>query len=201
MSIVQLQMYRNALHVRAPTRQAKRPCMPDCGPKQTCRAAHHTPSHTHHTDVVLFSQQRHANHPVCLALHPPDRHPDCCLCLAAPPLGTRSPFLPHIHNHPQARVARSTPQVVAQAAATEVKAPAAASTTGPSEYDTFTLTTWLLKEEASGRIDNELATVISSIASACKQIASLVNRAGLSDLTGVAGVQNVQGATGPTTVL
>ena len=40
-----------------------------------------------------------------------------------------------------------------------------------------------------------------SIASACKQIASLVNRAGLSDLTGVAGVQNVQGAMGPTTVL
>jgi fructose-1,6-bisphosphatase I len=46
--------------------------------------------------------------------------------------------------------------------------------------------------EKQGTINNELAVVISSIAIACKQIASLVNRAGISNLTGVAGAQNVQ---------
>lgn len=44
----------------------------------------------------------------------------------------------------------------------------------------------------NGTIDGELATVISSVSLACKQIASLVNRAGISNLTGVAGNQNVQ---------
>ena len=44
-----------------------------------------------------------------------------------------------------------------------------------------------------GRVDIELATVISSIATACKQIASLVNRAGISNLTGLAGETNIQG--------
>ncbi|GFR44881.1 hypothetical protein Agub_g6225 [Astrephomene gubernaculifera] len=62
-----------------------------------------------------------------------------------------------------------------------------------SQYEIFTLTTWLLKEEMKGTIDGELATVISSVALACKQISSLVNRAGISNLTGVAGNQNVQG--------
>ena len=36
-------------------------------------------------------------------------------------------------------------------------------------------------------MDGELATVIASIALACKQIASLVNRAGISNLTGLDG--------------
>jgi len=62
-----------------------------------------------------------------------------------------------------------------------------------SEYEIFTLTTWLFKLEKEGTISNELAVVVSSIALACKQIASLVNRAGISNLTGVAGAQNVQG--------
>lgn len=62
-----------------------------------------------------------------------------------------------------------------------------------SDYEMQTLTTWLLKQEAEGNIDNELATVISSIGTACKQIGSLVNRAGISNLTGLAGEQNVQG--------
>lgn len=56
-----------------------------------------------------------------------------------------------------------------------------------------TLTTFLLKEEASGRIEPELAVVISSIALACKQIATLVARSGISNLTGLAGETNVQG--------
>jgi fructose-1,6-bisphosphatase I len=64
---------------------------------------------------------------------------------------------------------------------------------GDEDYSMSTLTTWLLKEEASGNVDSELATVISSIAVACKQIASLVNRSGISNLTGLAGVANIQG--------
>ena len=50
-----------------------------------------------------------------------------------------------------------------------------------------------LQEEQAGRIDNELAVVLSSIAVACKQIASMVNRAGISNLTGAAGAQNISG--------
>ena len=45
-------------------------------------------------------------------------------------------------------------------------------------------------------IDNELAAVISSIGTACKQIGSLVNRAGISNLTGLAGETNVQARAG-----
>lgn len=50
-----------------------------------------------------------------------------------------------------------------------------------------------VQEEQEGRIDNELAVVLSSIAVACKQIASMVNRAGISNLTGLAGEQNISG--------
>ena len=51
----------------------------------------------------------------------------------------------------------------------------------------------IVQEEQAGRIDNELAVVLSSIAVACKQIASMVNRAGISNLTGAAGEQNFSG--------
>ena len=44
-------------------------------------------------------------------------------------------------------------------------------------------------------MDGELAIVLSSIAVACKQIASLVTRAGISNLTGLAGVANIQART------
>jgi len=47
------------------------------------------------------------------------------------------------------------------------------------------------QEEIKGTIDGELAIVLSSIAVACKQIASLVTRAGISNLTGLAGA-NIQ---------
>lgn len=46
------------------------------------------------------------------------------------------------------------------------------------------------QEEQKGTIDGELATVLSSIALACKQIASLVTRAGISNLTGLGGLSN-----------
>lgn len=60
-------------------------------------------------------------------------------------------------------------------------------------YEILTLTTWLLQQEKSGEIDAELTIVLSSISMACKQIASLVQRAGISNLTGVQGAVNVQG--------
>lgn len=56
-----------------------------------------------------------------------------------------------------------------------------------------TLTGWLLKQEQVGVIDAELTIVISSISMACKQIAALVQRASISNLTGVQGAVNVQG--------
>ncbi|KAF2288590.1 hypothetical protein GH714_008984 [Hevea brasiliensis] len=58
-----------------------------------------------------------------------------------------------------------------------------------------TLTGWLLKQEQAGVIDAELTIVLSSISMACKQIASLVQRASISNLTGVQGAVNVQGRT------
>ena len=58
---------------------------------------------------------------------------------------------------------------------------------------TMTFTTWLLKQEMKGNVTNEMAVVLNSIALACKQISSLVTRAGLQGMTGLAGEQNVQG--------
>lgn len=62
-----------------------------------------------------------------------------------------------------------------------------------SSYEIETLTNWLLKQEQSGIIDAELTIVLSSISTACKQIASLVQRASISNLTGIQGAVNVQG--------
>ncbi|KAK1377471.1 Fructose-bisphosphatase [Heracleum sosnowskyi] len=60
-------------------------------------------------------------------------------------------------------------------------------------YEIQTLTGWLLKQEQAGVIDAELTIVLSSISMACKQIASLVQRASISNLTGVQGAVNIQG--------
>ncbi|XP_021865512.1 fructose-1,6-bisphosphatase, chloroplastic isoform X2 [Spinacia oleracea] len=62
-----------------------------------------------------------------------------------------------------------------------------------SKYEIETLTGWLLKQEMAGVIDAELTIVLSSISLACKQIASLVQRAGISNLTGIQGAVNIQG--------
>jgi len=62
-----------------------------------------------------------------------------------------------------------------------------------SKFEIQTLTSWLLKQEQSGVIDAELTIVISSISMACKQIAALVQRAPISNLTGIQGAVNVQG--------
>lgn len=68
-----------------------------------------------------------------------------------------------------------------------------AGTRKKSGYEIETLTNWLLKQEQAGIIDAELTIVLSSISMACKQIASLVQRASISNLTGVQGAVNVQG--------
>ncbi|KAI3987118.1 hypothetical protein MKX01_036908 [Papaver californicum] len=60
-------------------------------------------------------------------------------------------------------------------------------------FEIETLTTWLLNQERQGNIDSELAIVLSSISLACKQIASLLQRATLSNLTGSQGYINIQG--------
>jgi len=61
------------------------------------------------------------------------------------------------------------------------------------QYDITTFTTWVIRQEQEGTIDGELAIVLSSISLACKQIASLVQRAGISNMTGLQGVENIQG--------
>lgn len=76
--------------------------------------------------------------------------------------------------------------VVEIAAAAEVKVK-------KSRYEIENLTTWLLKEEQSGHIDAELTIVLSSISLACKQIASLLQRSSIINLTGVHGTVNIQG--------
>ncbi|KAI3893804.1 hypothetical protein MKW92_040294 [Papaver armeniacum] len=69
----------------------------------------------------------------------------------------------------------------------------ATATPKKSKYDIVTLTSWLLDQEKSGNIDAELTVVLSSISMACKQIASLVQRASISNLTGGQGAVNIQG--------
>ncbi|XP_020243706.1 LOW QUALITY PROTEIN: fructose-1,6-bisphosphatase, chloroplastic-like, partial [Asparagus officinalis] len=78
-------------------------------------------------------------------------------------------------------------------AAVETAASDAETKKDKSTYELQTLTTWLLKQEQQGIIDAELTIVLSSISMACKQIASLVQRAGISNLTGVQGAVNVRG--------
>ncbi|KAI9080112.1 hypothetical protein K1719_037928 [Acacia pycnantha] len=69
----------------------------------------------------------------------------------------------------------------------------ATGTKKKSGYEIETLTGWLLKQEVAGVIDAELTIVLSSISMACKQIASLVQRANISNLTGIQGATNIQG--------
>lgn len=86
---------------------------------------------------------------------------------------------------------RQLKKIVAQAVAA---VPAAKATQKKSNgYEIVTLTGWLLRQEQDGVIDGELTIVLNSISLACKQIASLVQRAGISNLTGLAGAANVQG--------
>ena len=62
-----------------------------------------------------------------------------------------------------------------------------------SSLGSTTLTSWLLLQERSGAVDSELVVLLSCIASACKRISSLVARAPIVGLTGVAGTSNASG--------
>ncbi|KAL7195152.1 hypothetical protein ACSBR1_035383 [Camellia fascicularis] len=62
-----------------------------------------------------------------------------------------------------------------------------------SVYEIKNLTTWMLKQEQAGHIDAELTIVLSSISLACKQIASLLQRSSIINLTGAHGTVNIQG--------
>lgn len=93
-------------------------------------------------------------------------------------------------------VARQQPslkRIAVQAAASTVEAEQQKAEAMQSDYQMNTLTKWLLQQERAGTIDNELTIVLNSVAVACKKIASLVNRAGISNLTGLQGETNVQG--------
>jgi len=61
------------------------------------------------------------------------------------------------------------------------------------QYGLVTLTTWLLEEEKAGRTDMDMFALMTSIATACKQISSLVNRAAVANLMGAADAQNASG--------
>ncbi|XAR50876.1 Fructose-bisphosphatase [Bertholletia excelsa] len=92
--------------------------------------------------------------------------------------------------HAGARQRGTTAAVRCEAVGT---AAAEAETKKSTKFEIQTLTGWLLKQELAGTIDAEMTIVLSSISTACKQIASLVQRAGISNLTGVHGAVNVQG--------
>lgn len=56
-----------------------------------------------------------------------------------------------------------------------------------------TFTSWVLRQERERTIDNELAIVLTSIATACKRISSLVSRAPVDGYLGLAGDANASG--------
>ncbi|KAK9825883.1 hypothetical protein WJX81_000895 [Elliptochloris bilobata] len=117
--------------------------------------------------------------------------PDCFVGTAFLPSGAGFAQVVRMAARSSRHAAHVSRTVFAQAAAVAEKTAAPAQT--KSEYDLVTLTSFLLKEQAKGTMDGELAIVLSSIAVACKQIASLVTRAGISNLTGLAGAANIQG--------
>jgi fructose-1,6-bisphosphatase I len=82
---------------------------------------------------------------------------------------------------------------VVTTAAVSVEPPPVPKQKKKSQYEIETFTGWLLRQEQIGVIDAELTIVLSSISVACKQIASLVQRAGISNLTGLQGASNIQG--------
>eukprot|EP00899_Mesostigma_viride_P006048 jgi/Mesvir1/15444/Mv06627-RA.1 len=74
-----------------------------------------------------------------------------------------------------------------------VRAAAAGTGKKESQYATVTFFSWLHSLERDSVIDLELVITLNSIASACKQISSLVARAPVTGLTGMAGGVNESG--------
>ena len=79
------------------------------------------------------------------------------------------PMHPHAASNPQPP-ARLPPR----------RLPALRSSKSYNVGELTTLTTWLLREELAGNIDIDLFAVLTSIASACKQISALVRISGIS---------------------
>ncbi|CAA0836327.1 Fructose-1-6-bisphosphatase- chloroplastic [Striga hermonthica] len=118
----------------------------------------------------------------------------------------RSASLPRNNHHHQlnssssrtipATTSNSQPRTICKAIEIEtaaLKPEAEPRTKKKSQYEIENLTTWLLKQESSGHIDAELTIVLSSISLACKQIACLLQRSSIINLTGAQGTINIQG--------
>ncbi|CAH1418576.1 unnamed protein product [Lactuca virosa] len=106
--------------------------------------------------------------------------------------------LRHSHHEIQPYFTRNPISLRCQAVAGAGAGPASpAATPTPikrkNRYEMENLTTWLLKQEQAGHIDAELTIVLSSISLACKQIASLLQRSSIINLTGAQGTMNIQG--------
>ncbi|XWS59905.1 hypothetical protein CRYUN_Cryun08bG0162000 [Craigia yunnanensis] len=102
----------------------------------------------------------------------------------------------HRHNHLQTFVSRISTGV--QCKAVELPLPAIEAEVQnkkerKNQFAIENLTSWLLKQEQAGNIDAELTVVLSSISLACKQIASLLQRSSIINLTGGQGTINIQG--------
>ncbi|XVE61993.1 hypothetical protein DITRI_Ditri06bG0082900 [Diplodiscus trichospermus] len=113
-----------------------------------------------------------------------------------PPISPLSRFNLHHHNKFQTFVHMISTGV--QCKAVEFPIPAAEAEVGNkkermSQFAIENLTTWLLEQEQAGNIDAELTVVLSSISLACKQIASLLQRSSIINLTGGQGTINIQG--------
>ena len=102
----------------------------------------------------------------------------------------------NLHRHNQTFVSRISTGV--QCKAVELPLPVTESEVQnkkerKSQFAIENLTSWLLKQEQAGNIDAELTVVLSSISLACKQIASLLQRSSIINLTGGQGTINIQG--------
>ncbi|KAA8516341.1 hypothetical protein F0562_016634 [Nyssa sinensis] len=126
---------------------------------------------------------------------------EACLSSSSHILFSNSRSISHLspfHLHPSNYNKR---QSVAGNFAPAIRCEAAASAAAQVEikkkrrntFEIENLTTWLLKQEQAGHIDAELTIVISSISLACKQIASLLQRSSIINLTGAHGTVNIQG--------
>ena len=99
----------------------------------------------------------------------------------------RSQHLIHGNFSPNSRIRREAASLEgAKTAPAQIKKP-------KNRYEMVNLTTWLLQQEQAGNIDEELAIVLSSISLACKQIASLLQRSSIVNITGTQGTVNIQG--------
>ncbi|KAL8526783.1 hypothetical protein ACS0TY_015843 [Phlomoides rotata] len=114
---------------------------------------------------------------------------------ASPSIQRLSP--PHLHHSHRCypnHAATFIPKISCKAVQIETPAPIAAKNKNKkNRYEIDYLTTWLLKQEQAGIIDAELTIVLSSISLACKQIASLLQRSSIVNLTGAHGTINIQG--------